>query len=54
VYWYESKSLGKIDRDQIKTGLLAEFDLATGQIKNLQIFDFNLLKWEEEPEPKSK
>jgi hypothetical protein len=54
VYWYESKSLGKIDRDHIKHGLLAEFDLATGQIKNLQVFDFNLLKWEEEPEPKSK
>jgi hypothetical protein len=54
VYWYESKSLGKMDRDQIKQGLLAEFDLATGQIKNLQIFDFNLLKWEEEPEPKNK
>ena len=54
VYWYESKSLGRMDRDRIKTGLLAEFDLATGQIKNLQIFDFDLLKWEEEPEPKSK
>jgi len=54
VYWYESKSLGKMDRDRIKTGLLAEFDLATGQIKNIQFDDFNLLKWEEEPEPKSK
>jgi hypothetical protein len=54
VYWYESKSLGKIDRDQIKQGMLSEFDLATGEIKNLQIFDFALLKWEGEPEPKSK
>ena len=43
-----------MDRDRIKKGLLAEFDLATGQIKNLLIFDFNLLKWEEEPEAKSK
>ena len=54
VYWYESKSLGKMDRDRIKTALLAEFDLATGQIKNLQFFDFNLLKWEEQQEPKPK
>ena len=55
VYWYESKSLAKeTDRDRIKTALLAEFDLATGQIKNLQIFDFNLLKWEDSPEPKNK
>ena len=54
VYWYERKSLGKMDRDRIKTALLAEFDLATGQIKNLQVFDFNLLKWEEQPGPKPK
>jgi hypothetical protein len=55
VYWYESKSLEKkMDRDRIKTGLLAEFDLTTGQIKNLQIFDFNLLKWEDPPQPKDK
>jgi hypothetical protein len=52
---YESKSLEKkMDRDRIKTGLLAEFDLTTGQIKNLQIFDFNLLNWEDPPQPKDK
>jgi hypothetical protein len=55
VYWYESKSLEKkMDRDRIKKGIWAEFDLATGQIKNLQIFDFNLLKWEDPPQPKGK
>jgi len=54
VDWYESKSLGKMDKDRIKKGLWAEFDLATGQIKNLLIFDFNLLKWEEEREPKDR
>jgi hypothetical protein len=43
-----------MDRDRIKTGLLAELDLATGQIKNLQIFDFNLLNWEDRPQPKDK
>jgi hypothetical protein len=43
-----------MDRDRIKTGLLAEFDLTTGQIKNLQIFDFNLLNWEDPPQPKDK
>jgi hypothetical protein len=52
---YDSKSLDKkMDRDRIKTGLLAEFDLATGQIKNLQLFDFNLLKWEDSPASKGK
>ena len=55
VYWYDSESLDKkMDKDRIQTGLLAEFDLAAGQIKNLQIFDFNLLKWEDPPQPKDK
>jgi|ERR1044071_26037 hypothetical protein len=52
VDWYETKSLGKMDIDRVKTALLAEFDLATGKIKNVIIFDWNLLKWKEEPEAK--
>ena len=51
---FETKSLGKMDIDRVKKALLAEFDLATGQIKNLIISDWNLLKWQEEPESKEK
>jgi hypothetical protein len=39
-------------RGEPREGPSARID--NSQIKNLQIFDFNLSKWEEEPEPKSR
>lgn len=52
VRWYETKSIGKMPQDSIKTALSAEFDLATGQIKNLMFDDWELLKWNTSPKPK--
>jgi hypothetical protein len=46
--------MGKVERDAVPTGLLAEFDLESGKIKNIQVFDFNLLKWESEADRKWK
>jgi hypothetical protein len=52
VQWYETKSIGKMPQDSIKTALFAEFDLASGGIKNLMFHDFELLKWKEKASPR--
>ncbi len=48
VRWCERKSVGKIRPDSIKTALWVEFDLETGEMKNLTFDDWSLLQWQEQ------
>jgi hypothetical protein len=46
VRWHDNKKAVNVPEDSMITPLLVEFDLATGEIKNVLFSDWKLLEWQ--------